>query len=293
MTAGNRAPQLAETALRCAACGRKTVSAFRCSACGAEVASPSAPLVESALGAVQATQRSGSILAMPSGKRGIVLSPRTVPHPAHYQFGGEVSGRVLIVSAPVNEPADPDHWKWLAVPAWGLVLLISPLAAGIIVWMTAGLLAAAVAVIVCIAVLRFIFSNHLLTSWQFVAALRGHHIVEAVPNIAIRLRTDRDNEVQLRVKGRLSVGGLVEGDRIRAVGHWRAGIFHVTQFHCARTGAAIVPIQPNSMVSAISGVAILTVTLLWLHVAGVPWVIAKLEHARQFPSRLQTEFLTR
>jgi len=250
-------------------------------------------LAERAPGSVQAPQRSGIVLTAPSGQRGIVASPRTVSHPAHYQFGGEVSGRVLIASAPVNEPADPDHWKWLAVPAWGLVLLISPVAAGIIAWMTAGLLAAAVVVLVCIAVLRFIFSDHLLTSWQFVAALRGQHILETVPNIAIRLRAADDREVQLRVKGRLSGGGLVEGDRIRAAGRWRAGIFHVTQLHCARTGAAIVPIQPNSMVPALSGAAILVVTVLWLHVAGVPWVLAKLDRVRQFPSRLQNEFQPR
>ncbi len=290
MTGGNLVPQVAETALRCPTCGRKSVSASHCSACGAEVAEP---LIERAHGAVQAPQSGGGILIAPSRQRGIVAQPRTVLRPAHHQNDGEVSGRVLIASAPVNEPADPDHWKWLAVPAWGMMLLITPVVAGIIVWMTAGLLAAAVVVIVCVAVLRFIFSNHLLTSWQFVAALRGQHIVEAVPNVAIRLRMDGDREVQLRVKGRLSGGSLVEGDRIRAAGRWRAGIFHVTQLHCARTGAMLVPIQPNSMVAALSGSTILILTVLWLHVAGVPWVLAKLDRVRQVPSRIQNAFQPR
>lgn len=290
MTGGNLMSQVTETALRCPICGRKSVSASYCSACGAEV---SAPLTERAQGGVQAPQSGGGILMAPSWQRGIVAQPRTVLRPAHHQNGGEVSGRVLIASAPVNEPADPDHWRWLAVPAWGLMLLITPVVAGIIVWRTAGLLAAAVVVIVCVAVLRFIFTNHLLTSWQFVAALRGQHIVEAVPNVTIRLRTDGDREVQLRLKGRLSGGSLVEGDRIRAAGHWRAGIFHVRRLHDARTGAVIVPIQPNSMVAALSGSTILILTVLWLHIAGVPWVLAKLDRVRQVPSRIQNAFQTR
>lgn len=294
MTAGNHGLQaLVENTQRCPTCGRKSFSTSRCSACNAEMASPSVSLAQHDPASIQVEPHSGIVLTAPSRQREIVAQPLTVSRPSYYQSGREISGRVLIASAPLNEPADPDHWKWLAVPAWGLVLLISPVAAGIIAWMSAGLLAAAVVIVVCIAVLRFIFSNHLLASWQCVAALRGQHIVEAVPNIAVRLRTESDHEVQLRVKGRLSGGGIVEGDRIRVAGRWRAGIFHVTQLHCARTGAAIIPIQPNSMVPALSGAAILFVTILWLHVAGVPWVVAKLDRARQFPSRVYNGFQPR
>lgn len=293
MTAGNHGLQaLTENTQRCPTCGRKSFSTSRCSACNAEMASPSMSLAQRDPAFIQVQPHSGIVLTAPSGQRVIVAQPLTVSR-SSYQNGREISGRVLIASAPLNEPADPDHWKWLAVPAWGLVLFMSPVAAGIIAWMSAGLLAAAAVVVVCVAVLRFIFSNHLLTSWQFVAALRGQHIVEAVPNIAVRLRTEGDHEVQLRIKGRLSGGGLVEGDRIRATGRWRAGIFHVTQLHCARTGAVIVPIQPNSMVPALSGAAILVVMVLWLHIAGVPWVLAKLDRAGHFPRRVYDGFQPR
>ncbi len=290
MTAGNFANPAA-AALRCPRCGRKIMSASRCSACGVEIALTTAPLVVRAPASIQLQPRGGFVSTLRGDPRRAM--PRTALSLSQQHFGGEVSGRILIVSAPVNEPADPDHWKWLAIPAWGLVLLASPFVAGILTWMTAGFLATALVVFICIAVLRYIFSDHLLMSWQFVAALRGRHVVETVPNVAIRLRAADDREVQLRVKGRLSGGGLVEGDRIRAAGQWRAGIFHATRLHCDRTGAIIVPIQPNSMVPAICGVVILFAAVLWLTFAGWPWVRAKLEHTRRFPSRLQTELLTR
>lgn len=292
MIAGNPGnPATAATAVRCPRCGRKLVSASRCSACGVEVTSPATAPVVRAPASIPFQPRSGTVTTAPAEPRRAI--PRTVSTPLQEHFGGEVSGRVLIVSAPANEPADRDHWKWLAIPAWGLVLLISPVVAGIFTWMAAGLLAAAAVVFICIAVLRYIFSDHLLMSWQFVAALRGRHIVETVPNVAIRLRTADEREVQLRVKGHLSGGGVVEGDRIRALGSWRAGIFHAMRLHCARTGAMIVAIQPNSRVPAIAGLAILFVTFLWLTFAGIPWARARLDHARQFPSRVQAEYLTR
>ena len=223
--------------------------------------------------------------------RRLVIAPHAASRPAPLQSGEQVAGRVLIVSAPVSEPVDPDHWKWLAIPAWGLVLLISPVAAGIIAWMTAGPLAAAVVVFICISILRFTFSDRLLQSWQFVAALRGRHIVESVPNVSIRLRAADDHEVQLRVKGRLNAGSVVEGDRIRADGGWRSGVFHVSRLHCARTGAMIVPMQPNSKISALVGVSMLIVVALWLSGTGVPWVFAKFHHLRPLPTRVLTEFL--
>lgn len=108
-------------------------------------------------------------------------------------------------------PADSDHWKWLAIAAWGLVHFISPAALGLLAWMTVGPLAAALIVFICISARRFIFSDRLFQSWQFVAALRGY-IVEPMPNVSIRLRIADERGVQLR-------------------GSRRSGVFHMARLH--------------------------------------------------------------
>ena len=292
MTAGKGTQHSSEAMQRCPVCGRRSATP-RCSACGAEVLPSSRQLAGQVPVSVLVPQRRETGLTALGTPRRLVTASHAVRRPAPLRSGEQVAGRVLIVSAPVSEPVDPDHWKWLAIPAWGLVLLISPVAVGIIAWMTAGPLAAAVVVFICISVLRFTFSDRLLQSWQFVAALRGRHIVESVPNVSIRLRAADDREVQLRVKGRLNAGSVVEGDRISADGGWRSGVFHVTRLHCARTGAMIVPIQPNSKISALVGVAALIIVALWLHGAGVPWVLAKFHLVRPLPNRVSAQFLRR
>jgi len=293
MIAGKGAQQISsESVLRCPTCGRRSI-ASRCSACGAEVAPSAKPLARPTPATVPARQDRVRGLAVVSTPPRLVFTPRTATPPSALQSREQVSGRVLIVSAPASEPADSDHWKWLAIPAWGLVLFISPAALGLIAWMTVGPLAAAVIVFICISVLRFIFSDRLFQSWQFVAALRGRYIVEPVPNVSIRLRVVDEREVQLRVKGRLSAGSVIEGDRVRAEGHWRSGVFHVARLHCVRTGAVIVPMQPNSKFPALVGVGVLIVVALWLYGAGVPWLLSKFHQVREIPNRVSTEFLRR
>ena len=233
MTAGKGVQQISSEAVqRCPVCGRRS-AVSRCSACGAEVLPSSRQLAGQVPVSVPVPQRRETGLTAVGIPRRLVAAPHAASRPAPLQPGEQVAGRVLIVSAPVSEPVDPDHWKWLAIPAWGLVILISPVAVGIIAWMTAGPLAAAVVVFICISVLRFTFSDRLLQSWQFVAALRGRHIVESVPNVSIRLRAADEREVQLRVKGRLNAGSVVEGDRVRADGRWRFTALCSTTLSCS------------------------------------------------------------
>lgn len=189
----------------------------------------------------------------------------------------EVRGRVLIVQQAANEPMDFDPWRWVAIPTWGLVLLLSPFVAGIVFWQTAGFLAAAVVMLGAFIVLRFIFSDRLIQSWHLAAALNGRHVVELMPVTMVRLRTADGREVQLRLKGQILGGAVMEGDRIAALGAWRAGVFRVRRVHCERTGAAIVPRQPRARGLALAGLAVLASVALWLGAVGIPWACNEAE----------------
>jgi hypothetical protein len=184
----------------------------------------------------------------------------------------EVRGRVIIARQSPNEPMDFDPWRWIAIPVWGIVLLLSPLAAAILVWQSFGVLPAACVAACSLIVLRFIFSDRLLQSWHLTAALNGRYIVEPMPVTMIRLRLHDSREVQMRIKGQLIGGTVMEGDRISVSGSWRSGVLHTRQINCERTGATIVPRQPCARGLALAGLCVLTGAALWLYVAGVPWV---------------------
>lgn len=202
----------------------------------------------------------------------------------------EVSGRVIIVRQAPHEPMDFDPWRWIAIPVWGLVLLMAPVAIAIVVWQFSGFLSALVVAIVSLVVLRFIFSDRLIQSWHLTAALNGRHIVEPMPVLMARLRLHDEREVQLRLKGQLHGGTLMEGDRIRATGVWRRGSFRVDAITCERTGATIQPRQPNARILAIIGSFVLLIGILWLALDGVPWVKHRADEFRS--SIIQPEFPT-
>jgi hypothetical protein len=192
----------------------------------------------------------------------------------------ETSGRVIIARQAPHEPMDFDPWRWVAIPAWGLLLLISPVAISIIVWWAYGFVAALAVGFVLLSVLRYVFSDRLLQTWHLTAALNGRHIVEPMPVLMLRVRQWNEREIQLRVKGQLDGGTLLEGDRIRATGRWRSGVFRVRQVYCERTGAEIIPHQPNAFLLAVSGTVLLLLTCLWLWLAAYPWVMARFDEAR-------------
>jgi hypothetical protein len=170
---------------------------------------------------------------------------------------------------------DFDPWRWVAIPVWGLVLLVSPLVVGIAIWQMAGFAIAAVVSVVCLVALRFLFSDRLLFAWHLTSALNGRHIVEQMPVVLARVRARDGQEVQIRLKGPLEGGNLMEGDRIEAQGRWRSGVLNVRQIRCQRTGAAITPRQPCAQRLALLGLGILAVAGLWLAFAGLPWVSAR------------------
>ncbi len=209
--------------------------------------------------------------------------------------GSEISGRVIIIRQAPHEPMDFDPWRWVAIPVWGLLLLITPVAGAIIAWHAAGFLAALGVAAVSLLVLRFIFSDRLLQSWHLTSALNGRHIVEPMPVLMVRLRQWDEREIQLRLKGQLVGGTLMEGDRIRAAGVWRVGVFRVRRISCERTGAEIVPRQPNAFRLAVVGACVLLVVGLWLWLAGLPWVTGQVNgfrssFSRQIQSRPTIEF---
>ena len=169
------------------------------------------------------------------------------------------------------EPPDPDPWKWVAIPAWGLLLFLSPLLAAIATGMSSGLVAGVIVFMAVALVLRFIFSNRLYESWQFVAALRGRHVVEPVPLVTFRVRSASGREMQVRMKGYTSSGAVVEGDRVSAEGRWRDGVLRARTVFCQRTGAITRPRQPNALSLALSGISLLAAASLWLSLIGIPW----------------------
>ena len=175
---------------------------------------------------------------------------------------------------------DFDPWRWVAIPVWGIVLLVSPLAMPILVWQSFGMLPGVGIAAGSLLVLRFIFSDRLLQSWHLTAALNGHHIVEPMPVALFRLRLSDNREVQVRLKGQLIGGTVIEGDRIAALGSWRSGVLHARRIQCERTGATIIPRQPCARGLALTGLCALAVAVLWLYLAGVPWVSGEVQSFR-------------
>jgi hypothetical protein len=276
MTTVGKLNDSAVKAARCATCGRIAVTNGICVVCGGGelkriIAQANRPVV---------TAIHPAALNRPSVTEAQLTSPQPI-HPTGrvealrvlpQSSASEVRGRVIIVSPGQQEPMDFDPWRWVAIPVWGLLLLALPVATTIIMWQFVGFLPALGVAACAFLVLRFMFSDRLLQSWHFTAALNGRHIVEPMPVVMLRLRQTDDREIQLRLKGQFSGGAVLEGDRIRAEGAWRGGVFRVRQVFCERTRAVITPRQPNAFPFAIAGVVILVVVGLWLYLAGIPWV---------------------
>jgi ribosomal protein L37E len=279
MTAGDKASLTRESGNgeRCPNCGRRAVFAGRCSACGFAALLETQTIITTgdlAVAPNMPVSQTRTHLPASSPPASIGLWPLPAVERNHQiEAWRNVRGRVIMVNQGALEPSDSDPWRWLAIPAWGLVLLLAPVVIGIVVWMTMGILAAAGVVFVSVIVLRFIFSDRLFQSWQFVSALRGRYVVEHVPVATIRVRRNDTAEVQLRIKGHVAGGTVVEGDRVSADGRWRNGVLHVRRVYCERTGAAMIPRQPNAFGLAVAGVAILLGSALWLQCIGVPWVL--------------------
>ncbi|HPA16168.1 MAG TPA: hypothetical protein PLU30_00375 [Verrucomicrobiae bacterium] len=171
---------------------------------------------------------------------------------------------------------DFDPWRWLAIPVWGLILLISPVVGAIWIWQSSGFVPALGIAVGSIVVLRFVFSDRLLQSWHLTAALNGQHVVEPMPVTMVRLRSWEGHEVQLRLKGHKAGGTIFEGDRILATGTWRGGVLRVRLIKCERTGATIIPRQPSAKTLALAGLCVLLAGGAWLSFVGVPWVIGEM-----------------
>lgn len=297
---------------RCPACGRLALAQGRCNSCGHTspayrttaarhgVNSPPMELT----GSFGTSERSpvpypqGDLArtAQEGRSRSVIPQPETSGHdirvaPRRIGSKPEVSGRIIYLSSPQQEPMDFDPWRWIAIPVWGLVLLLAPVSASLFVWQVAGLLPALLVAFVSLVTLRYLFSNRLLDSWHLVSALGGRYVVEPMPVLIARLRQWDDREVQLRFKGQFSGGGLMEGDRIRAVGAWRWGVFRVREAVCERTGARITPRQPNAFRLAITGAAALLLLLLWTLLVGLPWATLQfdsLTNSLSFPTGIST-----
>ena len=270
----------AEAPVRCHACGRLSGEPGRCTACGETwqpVLSRDLPVPgkrpeisrRPLLPIYQPRQ------STPPAAPRLQAADRNPPWPRHSDH--QVSGRVVVVHQAPQEPMDFDPWRWVAIPAWGLLLLSSPLCLLIVVWQAAGFLPALVAAVVTVMVLRFLFSNRLLQTWHLTAALNGRYIVEPMPVVMMRLRDVSGNELQMRLKGRLQGGTPIEGDRILASGSWWSGVLHAKRIECQRTGAVITPVQPHARRLALTGLGLLGGVGLWLLVAGVPWVSSQMQ----------------
>jgi len=168
---------------------------------------------------------------------------------------------------------DFDPWRWLAIPVWGLVLLLVPIAGTLTAFLAGGPLAAVTVAILLFLTLRFVFSNRLIDSWHFVAALNGRHMVEPMPVQVVRLRQWDGREAQLRFKGIFANGAVMEGDRLEAFGRLRNGVLQVIEAHCERTGARISPQQPNARGFALVGSACLAGMALWILAMGIPILV--------------------
>lgn len=260
---------------RCGKCGRRSVSAGACSACGQTVKSD-ATLARSERRQQLRSFESQGLIIPHREIIATVLRPSATPVSNSAAITADVArrirGRVIVAKSSANEPMDFDPWRWIAIPSWGLIILISPVIGAIIAWQAVGFLGAAIVAVITFFVLRFMFSNRLLQSWYFVSALNGRNVVEMMPVTMIRLRQAEEREVQLRLKGQLQGGSVIEGDRISAAGRWRRGVFHVRHISCERTGATIIPKQPNARGWAIAGLCVLGAAGLWLHFIGGPWV---------------------
>lgn len=265
---------LPRIATRCSSCGRRSVIEGHCSECGDE-----SHLRQIAVSPVDADDTNHSLFPSesqtltemqptPALAFGLSRNRRTGFSPS----SEEICGRVIIVRQAPHEPMDFDPWRWLAIPFWAMSLLTTPCVMAVVVWQNYGLLAALASALVSLIIIRFIFSNRLLQSWHFIAALNGRHIVEPMPVLMARLRIADEDEIQLRLKGHLRGGFLMEGDRIRATGSWRREVLHVKAVVCERTGASIHPHQPNARSLAMTGLGILVTSILWLYFAGSPWV---------------------
>lgn len=272
-------PSATAVALRCPSCGRRSVTEGHCTACGKGsslprpelmIAAPREPAVFHPFAPAHFPQSLDSPTeATPPDRR------PTAVHDLEWipKFGREdVRGRVVIVRQGVNEPMDFDLWRWIAIPTWGIALLLAPLVIAIFVWQSFGILAAAGVALCSIFMLRFIFSDRLLQSWHLTAALNGRHVVETMPVTMIRLRLQDSRELQIRIKGQVSGGMVIEGDRVAVTGSLRSGVLHARRIHCERTGATIVPHQPCAQRLALAGLCVLLIMAVWLILAGVPWL---------------------
>jgi hypothetical protein len=294
MTAGNRSTVVDALSTRCPTCGRCAVANGVCSACGFTAPvnrDEIIPVGPATLGNPENFQVSlnTSQPARAIGTVGRVTQPRIdlLEDPLALFRGSEISGRVIILRQAPQEPMDIDPWRWVAIPTWGLLLLLTPVAGSIVAWQSFGLPTALGVAVISLLVLRYLFSDRLLQSWHLTAALNGHHIVEPMPVLMVRLRQWDEREVQMRLKGSLAGGTLMEGDRIRAAGRWRSGVFRVRNVFCERTGAEITPRQPTAFRLAMAGVGLLLVACLWLQIWGVPWVVERFEGFRHsIPERI-------
>jgi hypothetical protein len=271
-------PHQARLLDRCCTCGRKAVNEGQCAACGTRIADSAYVEPRTKFGSVLSDD--GKRIAANSELTGLTPNPRLELGPSHATARrvGKIpaddkvlQGRVIMVQQRLVEPPDPDPWKWVAIPAWGLLLFLSPLLAAIATGMASGLVAGVTVFVAVALVLRFIFSNRLYESWQFVAALRGRHVVEPVPLVTFRVRSASGREMQVRMKGYTSSGAVVEGDRVSAEGRWRDGVLRARTVFCQRTGAITRPRQPNAFSLALSGISLLAAASLWLSLIGIPW----------------------
>lgn len=273
MTAAGNPVSVAST--RCPECGRRSASGNGRCLCGHEFRQEQIVPANSQVATSEsrvATTFTPQPVASPRPQE---PSPSPVTAPTQEWIGSSPTatrGRVLIVRQAPNEPMDFDPWRWVAIPVWGIVLIISPLVAAIVVWQSFGFLPALGVAACSLLVLRFIFSDRLLQSWHLTAALNGRHIVEPMPVTLVRLRMTSGREVQLRLKGQVAGGSIIEGDRVAALGRWRSGVLHSHRIECERTGATIVPRQPCARGLALAGLGVLVGAGLWLYFAGVPWV---------------------
>ena len=292
MTTGNTI-----TATRCGPCGRMSVAQGVCGACGIRITAPARELLWTEDAPITRQVQAPAVFHPAQ-----VSVPRQTSPPAlrqsssmgetrgRWQIGDRTSGRVIIVRQAPHEPMDFDIWRWVAIPVWGLLLLSAPIAIAIMVWQSFGFLPALGVAGLSLIVFRFIFSDRLLQSWHLTAALNGRHIVEPMPVLMARLRHADGREIQLRLKGHLRGGTLMEGDRVSVRGAWKRGAFQVSSLSCERTGASIEPIQPNARTLAAIGSALLLFECAWLGFVGVPWVTAKYDRMkRDIESAIPTE----
>lgn len=252
---------------RCPDCGRRIETPSSCTACGWRRAPSRRELMprQNSTSRDLAIQRTHDLRPIPRS------APQPVANTPGFRAGlDEIRGRVLLTETPHYEPMDFDPWRWVAIPMWGLLLLLSPFVLGILIWKLFGTVEGVVTGLAALVVLRFVFTGRLLSGWHFAAALNGRHIVEPMPVFRARLRRSDGEEIQLRFKGHLKGGSLVEGDRIRALGKWKNGVMHVRECFCERTSAGIVPQQPSAFVLALFGGGVLLLTLTFLVFWGLP-----------------------